>query len=313
MIGRVAAALRWRAHKAVNRWQPVVLMFHRVADIAADPFNLAVSPANFADQIAALAHARQIVPLHQLLTVKSDRPLAAITFDDGYRDVLSNALPVLEAHDSPAVLFLATGLIGSTRGFWWDELARLVLQSSLPPAAQLLHPLTQQPVPHTRLADAAARRLLHDELWLALRKLSANKRAVALATMAHSFGADSADYSSDAILSADEVASLSGSVIEIGAHTVTHASLPLLDPAAQAAEIGTSRSDCARLTGCAPRCFSYPFGDYDASSQQLVQQAGFELAVTSDPGLLRKGTSPWLIPRVAVGNWSADKLMSHIS
>ncbi len=51
----------------------------------------------------------------------------AITFDDGYVDVLATALPLLERFDLPATVFLATGWLGSSRRFWWHDLARVVL------------------------------------------------------------------------------------------------------------------------------------------------------------------------------------------
>jgi hypothetical protein len=50
-----------------------------------------------------------------------------VTFDDGYADNLLNGKPILTRYGIPATLFLATGTIGSSSEYWWDELARLIL------------------------------------------------------------------------------------------------------------------------------------------------------------------------------------------
>ena len=49
-----------------------------------------------------------------------------ITFDDGYRDNLLVAKPILEEHGLPATVFVTTGYVGSNRDFWWDELESLL-------------------------------------------------------------------------------------------------------------------------------------------------------------------------------------------
>src|SRR4051794_20635399 len=78
---------------------PIILMYHRVADIPVDPWGLAVHPVRFDQQIACLKRLRRVVHLHELLDLErrrasSDTPLAAVTFDDGYYDVYANARPV---------------------------------------------------------------------------------------------------------------------------------------------------------------------------------------------------------------------------
>jgi peptidoglycan/xylan/chitin deacetylase (PgdA/CDA1 family) len=54
---------------------------------------------------------------------------AAVTFDDGYADNLKAAKPRLQRAGAPATVFIATGYVGERREFWWDELARIILES----------------------------------------------------------------------------------------------------------------------------------------------------------------------------------------
>ena len=50
----------------------------------------------------------------------------AVTFDDGYRDNYLNAFPILKRYSVPATIFLATGVIGSERSLWHDEIFGLL-------------------------------------------------------------------------------------------------------------------------------------------------------------------------------------------
>jgi len=53
-------------------------------------------------------------------------PFAALTFDDGYRDTLDEALPVLERQRAPFTLYCATGFIERTARLWWLELEEAI-------------------------------------------------------------------------------------------------------------------------------------------------------------------------------------------
>src|SRR5262249_41963892 len=61
-----------------------------------------------------------------------EEPSVLITFDDGYRDNLSLALPVLRELHAPAALFVATGLLSRPRLFWWDHIAFALSQTRQP-------------------------------------------------------------------------------------------------------------------------------------------------------------------------------------
>lgn len=75
-----------------------------------------VPPRRFAAQMAYLARHRRVVTLEALLagTLPRDLPAVAITFDDGYRNILTNALPILQRHAFPATAFVPTKWIGKT-------------------------------------------------------------------------------------------------------------------------------------------------------------------------------------------------------
>src|ERR1700741_4081667 len=104
---------------AVSPLRVPVLMYHEIADIAATPSRLAVSPDVFADQLAYLGDAGfNAVTAGELSAILAggggelpERPVV-LTFDDGYGDFYSQALPLLKQHGFTGTLFMTTGWIG---------------------------------------------------------------------------------------------------------------------------------------------------------------------------------------------------------
>jgi peptidoglycan/xylan/chitin deacetylase (PgdA/CDA1 family) len=120
-------------------WQDVgyvpILMYHyvRAIDATADPlgFRLSVRPDRFAEQMDWLAEHR-----YQPMTVSAlaaclrgearcpARPMA-ITFDDGYANTVTEALPILQRHGFPATFYIITGMVGNPGYATWDQLREL--------------------------------------------------------------------------------------------------------------------------------------------------------------------------------------------
>lgn len=155
---RVVAALKPR------RPRPAILMYHRVAALSRDPWDLAVHPDLFAAQMAWLRAHRTPMPMDELVDRAQAGTLPAsavgITFDDGYLDNLVNAKPALVQHRIPATIFVASGFTGSGHPFWWDELAGMILDAPSP--FHLLLDVHQQPV---TLAWAAYEAADADPAW----------------------------------------------------------------------------------------------------------------------------------------------------
>jgi peptidoglycan/xylan/chitin deacetylase (PgdA/CDA1 family) len=100
---------------------PTVLAYHAVDECPAeeDVHNLFVPAEAFARQMDFLARRRRVVDLDTAVSgrVGSGPPAVAITFDDGYRNVLEVAAPILERHAFPATVFVPTAYIGG-RNTW---------------------------------------------------------------------------------------------------------------------------------------------------------------------------------------------------
>ncbi len=310
---RAIRKLRGLRRRIRNRGRPIILMYHRVANVACDPWHLAVPPDRFADQIEALVQERQVVPLRWLASRLAEgrvpRKTAVVTFDDGYVDVLVNAKPILERHACPATVFLTTGAIGRGEEFWWDELSRIVLESpAVPSELQLELGLAYR----WRLADAS-RAELHVALWRLLLPLDPAQRRDALDFLSDWAGVERRPHAESRALDADEVNRLSSpGFIDIGAHTVSHPSLPLLDPPTRRAELQDSRRVCAELTGTEIDAFAYPFGSFDDASTDDVRDAGFRIACTTERACVHERSDPLRLPRITVGDWDAAGLLRSV-
>ena len=121
---------------AARRLSPNVLTvvnYHRIYDDSNKDFvaykpNISASTDGFALQMDCLQKNYKVISSAQLAAwLKGEATLqqhsAIITFDDGYYDNLSNALPILYKRDLPATIFLTTDYIGSSSPFYWDYVA----------------------------------------------------------------------------------------------------------------------------------------------------------------------------------------------
>jgi peptidoglycan/xylan/chitin deacetylase (PgdA/CDA1 family)/glycosyltransferase involved in cell wall biosynthesis len=117
-----AHVLRWRLRGCPAHTGLRILCWHRIAD--ADD-QLAVTPARFAEQLDLIERSGQrVVDLRDLdhLELAPGESVLALTFDDGYRDLLDHAIPMLEARGWPATVFVATEVVeGHLRFPWYAE------------------------------------------------------------------------------------------------------------------------------------------------------------------------------------------------
>jgi peptidoglycan/xylan/chitin deacetylase (PgdA/CDA1 family) len=315
MLNPIRQRYRRLRARMLGRIDPVILMYHRVAEVGCDPWKLAVTPEHFAEQLDLLSRRRTIVPLAWLVAELEggrvpDRAVA-LTFDDGYVDVLRNAKPILERFDAPATVYLPPGMIGRRAEFWWDALSRLVLEApALPPTFDLAI------AGRTYTWPTADRAAFHLAVWGVLRTLTPTEREAALALVAEwvaTVAPVEPPRERDRALDPDEVRALAtGRLVTIGAHTVSHASLPLLGDGDQRREMAVSRTDCERWLGAQVTAFAYPFGDHDARSVRLARALGFRHACTTDPGVAVTPRERFRLPRLFVDDWSAEELERNV-
>jgi peptidoglycan/xylan/chitin deacetylase (PgdA/CDA1 family) len=298
-------------------------MYHRVAEPVCDPWELAVSLEHFDQQMRALRQVRRPISMRQLVDglrlCELPEQAVAVTFDDGYVDNLVNAKPILERHGIPATIFLATGELGQTHEYWWDELARLILQSQDKVDAAVSICDERIPITLTSRDGPAARRdcwrasesprrdreHLYLSLWGRFRILTPADRGDVLRQLRIIFASGSPDPR-DFPMSEDEVRALTdGGTFSVGAHTVSHPLLSSLSPEERAREIQQSKTECEALMGVPIEGFAYPYGDCDPAIQGSVADAGYHWACSTRSDRVDSSAfDPFELPRMQVCDWN---------
>jgi peptidoglycan/xylan/chitin deacetylase (PgdA/CDA1 family) len=98
----------------------------------------------------------------------------------------------------------------------------------------------------------------------------------------------------------DDIRSLDGGVFEFEPHTVTHPNLLTVDDAAAETEIVESKRELETRLGRAARTFCYPAGLFGRREREICRRAGFEAAVSCEPGVNLPGTDLLALRRVQV-------------
>jgi peptidoglycan/xylan/chitin deacetylase (PgdA/CDA1 family)/glycosyltransferase involved in cell wall biosynthesis len=105
-------------------------------------------------------------------------------------------------------------------------------------------------------------------------------------------------------LSADQIKPLAAEGLEIGSHSLSHPRLTTLPEERQREEIAASRLALSEVAGIPPETFAYPYGDLDATSERLAQQAGYAAALGVTEGYAYLHSPPFNLPRFVVdGRW----------
>ena len=309
--GRIRRTLR-----SIRRWfKPggAVLMYHRVTDLVPDTYDLAVSPAHFAEHMEILR--RSCMPMHLVDLIDAviagtlpDRAVA-VTFDDGYYDNLNEAYPLLQAVGVPATVFVVSGNIDSQREFWWDDLERVLLAPEQVPYKLRLSLNNQEyrwctGTPDERIAA-------HQALHSLISMQNAEKRVEILDELVAWAGVGPAGRPACRAMTAGELIRLADTgLVEIGGHTVSHPVLSTLPNEDQRFEIIEGCRSLEAILGKPIRTFAYPYGraaDWTDATATIVRDAGLRGAVTTMPGSIETGVDPFRLRRWAVANWDGSQ------
>ncbi|UVC11643.1 polysaccharide deacetylase family protein [Rhizobium sp. TH2] len=324
---KVLAGRAWRKLGLPQPQRPAILMYHRIAIAAGDPWDLCVSPDNFTSQLQALKRRRCVLSLPEFAARHADGSLpgnaVAITFDDGYACNAEIAAPLLVEAGLPATIFLCTGMIDASRWFWWDALEEIVMThagSTLQLDAET-EPVQLGPIDASEvrrrwrafITQPTARQAAYIALWSRLKFMSEPDRQAAMISL-HTQSGVSANAPvaarSMSLTQTRVLASRPG--IEIGAHTVTHPALGEISSDAQRLEITTSKVACEGMIGRPVVSFAYPYGSHTAETARLVREAGLMQACTTIAEPVSATSDRSTLPRYQVLDWSGDVLVRKL-
>jgi peptidoglycan/xylan/chitin deacetylase (PgdA/CDA1 family) len=229
------------------------------------------------------------------------RRFVCLTFDDGYRDTLQWAYPVLKEAEVPFAVYVPTSFPDRLGELWWLALEAVIARNSR------VGLVIDGRDCKFDCRTVAEKRALFDELywWLRGRPTEAELRGV-VRNLAAFYHVDIATFCSELCMSWTELAQLaSDPLVTIGAHTVNHPMLAKLPKEAARSEIDLSRSVIEAALAVKPQHLSYPFGDRASSAArefEIAAELGFKTAVTTRPGVLFAEHSQCMtaLPRISL-------------
>ncbi len=292
-------SIRWILNAlspAGARGRLTVLIFHRVL-AAPDPlFPGEVYASRFETQMQWIKAWFNVLPLGEAVERLRSGSLparaAAITFDDGYADNCTVALPILRRAGLSATFFIATGYLDGGR-MWNDTVIDVFRRAKgqeldLSPLNLGLYPIGSLEDRQRGLAQVLGK----------LKYLNPGVRE----RLANGL-ADAAEIQPphDLMLTDEQVRTLSKAGMTIGAHTVSHPILACVEDQQARVEMAESKCRLEEIVGDKVTLFAYPNGkpgtDYTATHVQLARESGFAAAVSTGWGAATKHNDLFQIPR----------------
>lgn len=284
---------------------PLVLGYHRVVQDfehsarTAMP-SLLVSTETLERQLDWVGERYRFVSLDELAAglddaegegaaVFEDGPVAAVTFDDGYRDVYDNAFPLLKRKGIPFAAYVVTDLVGTDRLQLHDELyllALAVLDLDAAERADCWKAVLEAVGDKSGRTETLLRQVdgqadAYRATRLLLHGLDAGALRRAMAALQSRLTLDQDQR--DALLSMDwdMLRALHAGGCTVGSHTCSHALLATESEAVVREELEASRQLLEQELGAPVRHLAYPDGSFNEETVRAAKHAGYLTAVTT--------------------------------
>jgi peptidoglycan/xylan/chitin deacetylase (PgdA/CDA1 family) len=305
------------------RKKAVVLMYHRVltADesrqTASHPA-LIVERDTFERQMTLLKRRFAVLSIDEFAErLQQDRPLppsaCVVTFDDGWKDNFSNALPILRAHNLPSLVFLPFDYIGNGCLFWQETLVHLLIrvvnETRRDPSRRDEFKALLDDVGLAWLLESEQRdlRLPIIEAVSAQKQLGRERIDALAGTLATKLGVRLDQLSTvDGFIDWSQVEEMRRHGVSFGGHGVKHHLLTMVSGACADDEIRGSKEALERSLKPTVATFSYPNGYHTSEIAAKVKEVGYALAFVAQGGPVERGDDRWTLKRVNIHQTVTD-------
>ncbi len=295
-----------------------ILTLHHVCPPRLDAFQpnrlLEITPEFLDRLLRYLSRARiDVISLDEMhrrfISGDFKRRFVCITFDDGYKDLMQWAYPLLKKYQLPFALYIPTSFPDRFGELWWIALEAVIAKN------RRIGMLINGEQQFFECVSVRQKRELYDAVYGYLRSLKTEDQLRKLVRdLCATYRVDIASFCRDLCMSWQEIAELAADpMVTIGAHTVNHVMLKKVpNDAAARAEIEMSRSVLEAALGKRPEHLAYPVGDATSAGPRefrIAAELGFKTAVTTRPGVLFKAHSEHLtaLPRISVNGEFQEK------
>ncbi|MFC2171118.1 polysaccharide deacetylase family protein [Acidobacteriota bacterium] len=246
-------------------------MAHRISDND-EGYLEGLRPTYFAEQIKYLTRHYEILSLNELVRCfEQHREIPAnsvvLTFDDGFRNNLEHAVPVLAHHRVPATIFLVTGSVSSGKLPWSQLLGYLFQHTTV---STLQHSLIEST--GLELTTVEKRKKAYLQVKLVMKRVSRIERERYLHQLSELL---EVEPPLDRMLTWEQVRELQTKNIEFGAHTFSHPLLANLTRQEARWEMEKSRFDLERELSIQRPLFAFPAGSYNDELVHMAISLGF--------------------------------------
>jgi peptidoglycan/xylan/chitin deacetylase (PgdA/CDA1 family) len=240
--------------------------------------------------------------MHRRLTEGDfKRRFVCVTIDDGYRDTLEWAYPILKAQEVPFAVYIPTSFPDRIGELWWLALEAVVARN------QRIRLLIDDRERGFECATLDEKHHVFDQLyqWVRSFRTEEELRRV-VRDLSLRYQVDIAAFCEELCMSWEELGRLAADpLVTIGAHTVNHVMLAKTPERQARAEMAMSRSVIEASLGLKPDHLSYPVGDATSAGPRefrIAAELGFKTAVTTRPGVLfpEHGAHLTALPRISI-------------
>ena len=244
--------------------------------------------------------------LYRLSSNDRSHRYAVLTFDDGYRDNVSVALPILERHNAPFTVYVPTGALTRSMQSWWLGARKLFLSRDKVTIDALGRQFHCSDFRGKMSALTEVIRWVHQDY----------RRAAMLAPTFEKNGISLEALNDAYFLDERELRNLARHPLAtIGGHTTSHPALATLDSSSARAELTGNRDYLENLLQSPVRHVAYPYGTPEACGRRelnLANEVGFQTAVTTRQGrLYDESVNHFALPRIGI--YSLSGLRARMS
>lgn len=271
----------------------VILTLHHVRPARRDAFQpnrlLEVTPEFLESTVRVIRRAGvELVSLDEMyrrfVQGAGKRRFTCLTFDDGYRDNLRYAYPVLKQYEVPFTIYVPTSFPDHLGKLWWHALEAIIVKSDR------IGLVVDDRDRRFECSTIEQKRELFAALYWWLRRLPMPELRRVVDDLAARYDVDLRTLCDEQCMTWVELAELAADpLVTIGGHSVTHSALAKMSEENARSEMRTSAAIIEAALGVRPQHFSYPLGDQASAGPRefaLARELGFKTAVTTRPGVL---------------------------
>jgi peptidoglycan/xylan/chitin deacetylase (PgdA/CDA1 family) len=233
------------------------------------------------------------------VTLASPRRFVCLTFDGGYKDLMTSAYPVLSKHRVPFTVYLPTAFPDGLGEAWWLALEAVIARED---RISLMMDRREQ---RFEVADTSGKNQLYDLLWNWMRSLPPAELSFAINDLCKRYSVDLAALSREASLDWEDLAKLAADPLAtMASATVNYPVLSNLNDAGALREMTMGSAVAQTAFRREVKHFAFPFGDPASWSRHhavMAADAGLVSAASAIPGVVETEgrTDLHALPRVA--------------